>query len=64
LLLIAAFVALLTRWLPLDASLALVGGLHIVVGIVLVVLAVQRFRVAARPDGRVDAPSFPEDGRG
>jgi hypothetical protein len=64
LLLIAAFVALLTRWLPLDASLAVVGGLHIAVGIVLVILAVRSFREAGRDDARVEPMSFPEDGRG
>jgi len=65
LLLVAAFVALLHRWMPLDASFATAGGLHVAVGIVLVVLAFQRFRSGAERIARpLDAPSLHGDGRG
>ena len=39
-----SLVALLHRWLPLDASLALVGGPHILAGVVLALMAMRRFR--------------------
>jgi len=60
-----AFVAFLDRWLPLDLSIVVVGGLHFAVGGALVALAFQRFRVgAAQGETSNDAPSLPGDGRG
>ncbi len=64
-LLVAAFVALLDRWLSLDASFAIAGGLHVAVGIALVATASRRFRTAGTATvGARDAPSLPGDGRG
>lgn len=40
----AALVVLLHRWMPLEASLAIVGGPHILAGLALAGMAWRRFR--------------------
>jgi hypothetical protein len=54
---------LLDRFMGLDAAFAIVGGLHVAVGVVLATFAMRRFRNAIEAAAE-DAPSLREVGRG
>lgn len=57
-----AAVVVLDRFMGLDAAFAIVGGLHVAVGVALATLAMRRFRNAT--EAAADAPPLREVGRG
>ncbi|MBA2320124.1 MAG: phage holin family protein [Deltaproteobacteria bacterium] len=55
----AGLVALLHRWLPLDAALGIVGLFNLILGAIALKLGMNRLSQPSRFDERVAAPEIP-----